>query len=183
MRLVRTTEKPRLLARGICPSEVGGKGLGDLFSPTDKGFDAFLELAARQQHTMVTLAAFDADVGSQAYYPPLITAARVWFSQTNHVTQSDLHNHHSTTSLDELSHYITPRLLWLIGGLRPLHTIKNLPSTAKAPKLAKIVTLCYSWEHRYHPTPISGDKPTQTVGDFMLASVQLSSETQLARKG
>jgi len=67
------------------PSEVRGKGWGDLFSPADKGLDAFLELAAWQQHTMVAPAAFEADVSSQAYHPPLITAARVWFSQANHI--------------------------------------------------------------------------------------------------
>jgi len=80
-------------------SEVGGEDWGDLFSPADKGLDAFLEFAAWQQHTMVAPAAFDADVGPQAYHPPLITSARVWFSQTNHVTQPDLHDHRSTISL------------------------------------------------------------------------------------
>jgi hypothetical protein len=91
---------------------VGGEGLGDLFSPADKGLDAFLELAAWQQHTMVALAAFDADVGPQAYHPPLITAARVWFSQANYIAQLDLHDHRSTyLLLDKLNHYITSRLL------------------------------------------------------------------------
>jgi len=81
------------------PSEVRGKGLGDLFSPPDKGFDALLELWAWQQHAMVAPAAFDADVGSQTYHPPFITAARVWFSQANHIAQPDLHDHRFTTSL------------------------------------------------------------------------------------
>jgi hypothetical protein len=74
-------------------SEVRGKGVGDLFSPADKGLDAFLELAAWQKHAMVAPAAFEADVGPQAYHPPLITAARVWFSQANYIAQSDLHGH------------------------------------------------------------------------------------------
>jgi len=74
-----------LLSLRFLPSEIGGEGFGNLFSPADKGLDAFLEPAAWQQYAMVTPAAFDANVGSQAYHPPLITAARVWFSQTNHV--------------------------------------------------------------------------------------------------
>lgn len=127
--------------------KVGGEGLGNLFSPADKSLDAFLELAAWQQHTMVAPTAFEANVSSQAYYPPFITATRVWFSQAYHITQPDLHDHRSTISLllDKPRHYITTRLLWLIGELWPLHA---LSPTAKAPKFAKIVTLCYSCERR-----------------------------------
>jgi hypothetical protein len=73
------------LSSCFLPSRGGGEGLGDLFSPADKGFDAFLELMAWQQHAMVTPAAFNADVGPQAYHPPFITAARVWFSQANYI--------------------------------------------------------------------------------------------------
>lgn len=63
------------------------------FSPADKGFNASLELAAWQQYAMLTATAFDADVGPQAYHLPFVAAAGVWFPQTNHVTQPDLHDH------------------------------------------------------------------------------------------
>src|SRR5262249_54537478 len=49
-------------------------------------FQASLELAARQQHAVLTGAATQADVGAEPYDRPIAATARVWFSKAHHVS-------------------------------------------------------------------------------------------------
>lgn len=63
-----------------------------------KGFESFLEVTAGKKHATTTSFALDANVRTDAHDAPFITAAGMWFSQTNDIFDVYF-NRHSESSV------------------------------------------------------------------------------------
>ncbi len=64
-----------------------------LLSSRNKGFHSALKDATFEKDTALTLEAFDANVGAEPDYLPLIAAAGVLLLEANHVAQLYLGDH------------------------------------------------------------------------------------------
>jgi hypothetical protein len=58
------------------------------FAPGKKGFNSPLQGRPFQENIVLTLEAFDTDIGAQTHHYPLITSARVWLFQPQDVADS-----------------------------------------------------------------------------------------------
>jgi hypothetical protein len=59
----------------------------------DEGLDAFLELAAGEQHAAAARGALQADVRAQPHHVPLVAAAGMWLAQPHYVAKTNLDAH------------------------------------------------------------------------------------------
>ena len=111
-------------------------------STAHERFDAFLELAAREQDSAGTGGALETDVGAQPYDVPLVAATGMRLAQPHHIAEANLDAH--------AKHFTTGARLWqqtnrIIGtkGLTPLGS-NTLGVLRSMNALCQPIGLCYN---------------------------------------
>lgn len=102
-----------------------------LIVPGDKSFYPAFQKTALQQNVAPAFLTFNADIGTDPDYPPLIATAGMLFLEANDITQPYLHNHSFSRSETGRRH-LNPQMTCHTTSVQ-----KWMPTAARKPYLRK----------------------------------------------